>query len=925
LTVDLVPDDRGLDEVVITGYTREQKSRYTGATAKVNAGKINQVPVASIDQILQGRAPGLFVAAGSGQPGQAATVRIRGAGSISGITAPLYIMDGIPIEGAAFQSLNPSDIESVDVLKDATSTALYGSRGANGVIVITTKRGKAGRTNFGARTQWGFANRTTPKFTMMNSQQRIAFEKEMGQLYGDTYGPGWFLARENPDNAGVPESELKDYDKWLDSLSSNTTDWPGIFFRTGRTQEHEVSASGGNERSRFYTSVNYFKQDGIANRSDMERFTFRANLDFSSKRFTGAISTGIGFTRRNFIEGEAGTSIVNPFSAVYYALPYEQPYVNGELLHSGNGTYGVDYFDVREGSDALERQRSTTNRNNQLKGTISGNFKFKITPDLSAVGTLGLDFRETVGERLIKPDSYTGTLAVGGRGSFNENFARNIQILGNGGLVYAKTIGDRHDFDVSALFEALRDWGQSFAYTGFGIDPLRQGSGSAVTAGSATNGLIPTVAGTRYNPNRSYASFIGSGRYTLDRKYTLSLSYRYDGATQAPEKNRWKGFYAAGLGWNVMQENFMKNVDFLDELSFRASYGRTASQFNNDFIYLANYVGGANYAGQNGLTPTFGNSDFDWEYSSTLNIGFDVAFWKRKARVKVDVYDKRTINLVVAQDLSITSGFASGQVNAGEMYNKGIEADISVDVISKKDLLVTLGANFSYNKNKVTSLGLVNEFPSGTSIIRVGLPLGTHFVVGWAGVDPATGNPQYYEKDGVTKSFVYNTATQSVASYGTFIPPFVGGFNGTVRYKGFYVEAFFSFMSGFKRFNNEDFFNENPTFGTSNQSVRVWTDQWRKSGDITDIQKYTTARRFSSKDVQDASFIRFRNLNIGYTFPAKLISRIGVVQGITVYVQGQNLYTWTKWTGFDPEDSNNLASFEYPANRVYTGGIKLDF
>ncbi|KAK6020849.1 hypothetical protein OSTOST_13491, partial [Ostertagia ostertagi] len=414
-------------------------------------------------------------------------------------------MDVIPIEPGVFQSLNPSDIESVDVLKDASSTALYGSRGANGVIVITTKRGRAGKTVYSIKSQFGYANRTTPKFEMLNTQERLQFEKEVGQEFGITAGPGWYLSRDNPANAGLSAAQLTEMDRRLDSLRNNNTNWVDLFFRTG------------------------------------------------------------------------------------------------------------------------------------------------------------------------------------------------------------------------------------------------------------------------------------TGKYSFKDKYTLNLSYRYDGATQVPDERRWKGFYAAGVTWNVMKERFMQNMNFLNTLLLRGSYGQTAAQFANDFAYLANYAGGvgSRYDGIQGLSPTFGNTNLDWEYTTTSNIGVDFSFWQRKVRMKVDVYHRKTTNLVINQNLSFTSGFAAGQVNAGTMVNKGIEADFNVDVVRTKDLLFAVGGNFGYNKNKITSLGSVNEFIQGTGIIRVGLPLGSHYIPKWGGVDPATGNPRYYNRDGSITT-TYDRANQSVAEFGTSIPPFTGGFNASV-------------------------------------------------------------------------------------------------------------------------------------------------
>jgi TonB-linked SusC/RagA family outer membrane protein len=924
VNVSLDIDDRNLDEVVVTGYTRENKSKYAGASSKIAAAKINQVPMGSFDQILQGRTPGLFVGSGSGQPGAAATVLIRGAGSINGVTNPLYIMDGIPIEPAVFQSMNASDFESVDVLKDAIASALYGSRGANGVIVITTKKGKAGRTVFSVKTQAGFATRTDRKFSMMDSRQRIQFEEEIGKEYGATIGPGWYLSRDNPDNASLPAAELAQYDLWLDSLRNSNVDWTDIFFRTGQFQEHEVSASGGSDKVRFYSSVNYFKQKGIALRSDLERFTFRTNLDFSSSRLNTSLNMSVGYSKRNFIEQEQATSILNPFASVYYALPYEQPYINGKLIPSSQvGSVG-GVFDQREGTDALERATNSTFRNNQLKGTLSANLNFKISRAVSAIGTVGIDFRETINDRLFKPGTQTGNSQIGGRGRYDQGYTRNVQVIGNGGFNFNQLFAERHQVSASVLAEAIRDWGNSFNYSGFGIDPLRQGSPSAITPGSPTNGLIPLVGGTLDNPNRAYVGFIGSAKYTFDNKYTLNASFRRDGSTQAPEVNRWKNYYAFGFIWNVMQERFMQDVSFLNALNFRASHGQSAAQFANDFAYLANYTGTNNqYDGVQGSAPTFGDPNYDWEYTTTSNIGIDVNFWENRARAKLDVYNRNTTNLVINQGLSRTSGFAQGLVNAGEMYNRGIEVDLSVDVIKRRNILWSLTGNFAYNKNKVTSLGSANEFILGTSIVRVGLPLGSHYVVKWAGVDPQTGNPQYYKKDGtITSTF---PSSEQVAEFGTSNPPYVGGFGTTLRVGDFTFDAFFSYMFGFKRFNNEDFFNENITFATSNQSERVFTDRWRKPGDITDIQRYSAARQFSSKDIQNSSFLRFRNVNINYNIPRKLLGKTGFISNAVIYVQAQNLFTWTSWRGFDPEDGNNISRFDYPANRVFTGGVKIDF
>jgi TonB-linked SusC/RagA family outer membrane protein len=930
ITVSLEAGNAGLDEIVVTGYTREQKSNFAGAASRVGPKAINDVPNASIDQILQGRAPGLYVTAGSGQPGTAANVIIRGVGTINGSSTPLYVMDGIPIQASAFAALSPTDIASVDILKDAAATSLYGSRGSNGVIVITTKRGRnTGKTTFGVKAQGGFSNRTSPRFQVLDAAQRIKYEEEIGVENGVNIGPGFTYSRLNPANANLPAATLAGYDKIRDSLSNTNYDWINTFFRKGTFQEYEVNASGGTEKMNFYSAVNYFKQDGISRRSGLERYSLRNNLDFRTDRFTAAISSTINFARSSFIESENTTAVVNPFAAAYYALPYEIPYINGVLVHPGNaGPYNV--LDQREGSSALERMLASSRTNNEVKGILGGSFRFKIAEGFSAISTVGVDFQEVTLERYINPNSYTGSTVAGAQGLLTESTSRFLKLIGNAGLNYSHVFAEKHSVDVTALYESIKNTARSLGYTGYGLNPLLGPTPAAVTAGSAT-GFIPLTNG--YRDANALQSAIAIAKYTFDNKYTINANWRYDGSSSVPASKRWHPFYSFGASWNAMKENFMENVTVLSELQLRASYGISASPFASStstnplassFNYLPTYTStGVRYSGAAGLALSqLGNTGYDWEYAKTSNIGVDFSLFKRRIRGSLDVYDKKTENLFISQQLPAESGASSLNINAGTMDNKGIELSLSADIVSTRNLRWSVSGNASYNKNEITSLGQVNEFPSGTSIIRVGLPFGSHFLPKWAGVDAATGEGLYYNLDGSVTT-AYNTSTQSVAQFGSWLPKYQGGFSTSADFKGFYAEAFFSFAAGNKRFNNEDYFNENPSFATSNQSIKV-LERWRKPGDITNIQKFGTARRFSSKDIQDNSFVRFRNLNIGYNVPKEfLASHANFFSTMTIYAQGQNLFTWTNWRGFDPEDSNNISTFEYPAARTYTLGINV--
>ena len=927
INVILQPDIKQINEVVVTGYTTSSRSKSTGATAKVTAAQINDVPIASFDQTLQGRVPGLSVLAGSGQPGAVANVYVRGYTSISGSTTPLYIIDGIPVESSVFSTLNPNDFESVDILKDAAATSLYGSRGANGVLVITTKRGKAGKTVFNYDVQGGFSDRSSTKFDQMTSAEQLSLQRTL------KLGPGYTLS---PDNTAAVRAKVNGVStvlsatqkaQILDSLNNTNTKWDDLFFRRGSFQSHQLSASGGNENTRFYTALSYYQQQGIAKRSSLDRYNLRFNLDHTSGKLKLGLQSGLGYSKSNFIESEGGIALANPFAAAYLGLPYEKAYdANGNIITTGSaGTYPFSIFDNRIASNALARIDATANRNNQIKETIGLNASYEFFKGFTARTTLGLDFRETNNESTIYPNTYVGsTVTNGGQGSYSTANARNLQLIQTSGFQYLNTFG-KHEVFGTVLSENIRNRFANFSYTGYGINPALLNTPAGITAGTATNSLIPVVGGGK--TQNGINSFIAIFKDTYDEKYTIQVTGRRDGSSQVPAVNRWHNFFSVSANWNAKNENFLKNVSWIDVLRLRGSYGTTATPFgttstSGNFGYLALF-GSTSYAGTAGIAPTTpGNPDYNWEFTAQTDFGLDFSFLKNRVRTIIDVYQKDTHNLFVTQMLSATSGFSSLSTNAGKMRNKGLEVSLEGDVIKSKDWIVTLFGNVAYNKNRITSLGQVNQFESGTSIIRVGLPLGSHYAVKSAGVDPQTGQYLYYNRDGSVTN-VYNASTQNVAEYGTYIAPIQGGFGLNASYKGVYVNSLFGFFSKFKRFNNQDFFLTNPANVASYGMEKIVSTVWTTPGQITTIGAVTSQRQFNSVDVQDASFLRLRNVQIGYSLPRSIISRLKYVSGVRIFAQGQNLATWTKWTGFDPEDNNNIASFEYPTPRTYTFGLSV--
>lgn len=914
-----------LDEVVITGYNTATRKEYTGAVSTIQGNRLNKIPVASFDQMLQGRAPGLYVAAGSGQPGASAKVVIRGQATISGSVMPLYVVDGIAVESGVFMTMNPGDFESVSILKDANATALYGSRGANGVILITTKRGKAGELSFTFNTQHGISQPTRSRFNVMNTAERLQFEEEAGLETGRPIGPGWIFSALNPANAALPPAQKERYASILDSLGNIHTNWKDYFLRNDAPfHEYELNASGGTENIRFYSAANYYKQEGIVLRSGMERYSFRTNLDVASKRFSAAINTAVGYTNNKLIESENTQFVTNPMAAVYYALPYEQPYVNGQLVHTGNKARIGGTYDTREGSDALERSQHTSYTVNQLKGTLNTTLKYHLTDHLYASTNLGFDYRENVEVRTIQPGTYSGSQpAVPGRqGMHAEGMSRYFQFTAVSGLTYSKTLQEAHQLTVAGFYEFNRVKFSSMQMTGYGITPGLAGTISGVTPGSALNGFIPKMEGGR--TGSALASWIALARYLYKDKYSLNVTFRRDGSSTVPENNRWHNFYSVGAGYDLKKENFLASEKWLNTVRLRSSYGTSASPFSSNFAYTAGY-GGSRYDGTPAIIPTsVGNEEYNWEYMKIFNVGLDLAVLDNRIRLIADWYNKRTEGIFADEQLSQSSGFSSRRINTGVIRNRGIEIDLSADIIRNKDLTWTAGFNMAYNQNKVLSLGAVNEFTQGASIIRVGLPVNTHYIVKWGGVDPQTGKAQYYNRDG-SLTTNYNVVSQSVATFGTIDPLYTGGITSRVSWKNFSAEVFFSFAQDLYRYNSEEYYMLNSNqFVVSNQSKK-WLSRWRKPGDVTDQPRFSETRNFTSRDIQDASYVRLRNVQLAYRIPATVLKQTHLLRSAMIYLQGQNLYTFTSWTGFDPEDNNSTAFFEYPAARTITAGISIQF
>ena len=937
INVELASVEGVLEEVVITGYARESKAKFAGAVTTISGKTVNDVPVGSFDQAFQGRVPGMLVNSGSGQPGSSAVVTIRGIKSIQGAGAqPLYVLDGVPIPAFDMQTLNPDDFESITVLKDATAAAIYGARGGTGVIVITSKRGKTGKNVVTYKTQYGITQRPNfDRMNLMNTREMLAYE-EREKLVGT---PGWNWSPNNPAIPAGMTAATKA--RSLDSLRNIDIDYANIFYREGISKSHELTLSGGSDRTKFFLSGAYFDQEGIDLGSSLKRYTIRFNLDHSTDKFTAQFNSTIGYSKSQLAEGDfLGNSPRSPFQMTYRAKTYENPYNLDGSLRFGAST-SMAY---RQVANLLEGLQNTVRGYDQIKMVGNGLLAYKLFPTLTVRNNLGVNASNNYINRYVNADSYVGSLQSFQNGVAQESNSVNSEFINTSSVLYNEKFG-KSEIEASANFEIVRGFQRGLGFTLFNLDKRLTQTGQGATA-------LPTNGAATYPQNASSAksgfgirSYFATAKYTYDNKYSLNANIRRDGTSRiVNEENREVTSWSAGFTWNALQERFLSKQSIFSDLKVRLSFGIipnigsiSTSSYGAGLQSITNYqgpqvptFGTAAYAGSTigGLVPNSpGNPNLQIERIQKANIGIDFSVWNGRARFNLDAYDEKTLDLFVNQPLSGTTGFGSLYINAGKMQNKGLELNAKVDVVRTRDFGVTLGVNHSYNVNKILDLGSVNEFFLGTFVIREGLAYGTHYNYNYLGADPATGAPRYEAPDGSVTNDIAKAG--QFAKFGNYLPKHQGGLDFEFRYKSFSINGLFSYQFDVVRSNNTRNWitRGTPGYHTIVRASRELIDnQWTAPGDKKFFQKSTFDRGFTSSDLEDAKFLRFRNLVVAYQLPAiKGPNGKPMFTGGRLYAQGQNLAIWSPWRGLDPEDNNNISLNEYPNPSMFTLGLDINF
>lgn len=873
-----------LDDVVVIAYGVRKKGTITGSVATVKSESIESTPTAAFDQALQGQVPGLMVLSNSGEPSASASMTIRGTNSINSGTAPLYILDGVAISASDFNTVNPSDIESITVLRDASSTSIYGARAANGVIVITTKRGRnMDRPSINYRMQLGFSDIAYGNWDLMNTAERIQYEREIGMTDG------------------------KDYNL----LSRTDVNWVDAVYDTAMLQSYELTVSGATDKTNYYFSGGYYDQDGIAPGSGLKRYSMRFNFE---QQMAGWLRMGTN-TMLNYQDieqaDEGAYTLVTPISAARFMLPYWNPFrQDGSIASIADGSW------KGQGQNPLEWLENNPRSYKKYKVLSTLFAEAKPIEGLTIRSQFAVDYSHVTGFSKSNP-GYAPNQGEG-RASRNTSDAMSLNISNT--ISYAFDIRDIHSFNFM-----LGQEGVNYHYEGFGLS----------TAGQSNDLLTDISTATRATswsstPTSDYAllSFFARGEYNYDSRYYVELAARADGSSRFGAKGRFAGFWSAGLMWNMKNEEFAKDKWWLTNARIAFSTGTSGNSSIPNYDHLALVGGGMDYVENAGVVPIQpGNENLEWESTLTTNLGFHFGFWNR-LDVDLELYEKETSNMLMVVPLSYatSNGFGYRWDNVGRMRNYGAELNVSANVVSVGSFNWNVNANVSYNRNSIVELynGVTEYEPANTSTkLVVGDRLGQFYLNRFYGVNPANGDALWLTKDGEITTELRDS--DKVLTGKSSIAPWQGGFGTALSWKGLSLSAQFSWVGERYMINNDRYFDEsNGRFMSYNQSRRL-LDRWKNPGDVTDIPRHGVYTEFDTRLLENASFLRLKNLTLSYSLPAGLLSKTVVIRGLRIYAQGQNLLTWTGFSGLDPEGSSNMYQAAYPMSRQFTFGLDITF
>ncbi len=935
--VKLVPDTKALDEVIVVGYGKVNKESFTGSATQVKGTDIAAVAVPTITDALQGQSAGLQITSANGDPGSGSTMRIRGIGSMKTNSAPLYVIDGAIVSGG-ITSINPNDIASMTVLKDASATAIYGARAANGVILITTKTGKKGSVNISLDTKFGVYQLPNRGYNLMSSADHYKhyydyFRSEGVPMDQSNAYVLQVLSGNNPYNMINP---LDDNGNVVDGARIITnTDWVDEVFRTGKTQEYNVSASGGTENTNYFISLGYADTEGIVKGANFTRYNFRLNLNTKlTKRITLGTNSSFYYTdRESGARGSSGAAptrnaLLYPNAVSVYEIDSEgnvQYDENGKPIYNFNNPVSRDYnplFTIENdiASSKVYRLLSNMYLNVDLGFLLNGlSFRTDNSVDFNTLKSFSFD----------NPFHGDGS-AVGGRGSSSGTW--NSLITTSNRFNYKKAFGD-HKFEVLAGFEASQNqtntnYAEATSYAVY-ADVVLPELGNATTP----------VGASSSESKWSMLSYLGRVNYDYHDRYYFSASIRRDGSSRFGENKRFGTFYSLGASWRLSEEEFMNNATWLDNLKLRASYGTSGNDQIGMFAYLANFQD-ADYDGNPGvILYRPGNKELSWETSKSATFGVDFAMFAHRLSGTIEYYNRKTDDLLYNVPISMSSGFDSVTRNSASLKNSGIEITLDYRLMKVGDFAWDMGINYTINKNVITYLP-TGEDVLHTKIWKEGGSVYDFYLRDYAGVDKNDGLAMWYKDvlDGDGKptgdrepTKDYNEATRYVV--GSSQPDGYGGFNNTFTYKGFSLNANVFFSNGGKilDFVEMDLMNDGNKVGY--QMIDEAKNAWKNPGDVTDVPRFnvmdkTSSNMMSTRYLYDATYVKLKAVTLAYQIPTSFAKKLGMTS-MSTYISGNNLFVWVKdkgFKGFDPEVGlTGQTGYVTPNPSSLVMGVKLNF
>ncbi|MCH7401430.1 SusC/RagA family TonB-linked outer membrane protein [Belliella kenyensis] len=916
-----------LSEFVVTGYSVQEKRVITGAISSVQKEQIENMPVASFDRAIQGQLSGVNIMGASGVPGGPVRINVRGQGSITAGNDPLIIVDGVQLNSDLVSGLtasnplaflNPNDIESIEVLKDAAAASIYGAQAANGVILVTTKKGKSGKTQYTLNYYHGITA-PMPELPMLNSQEYldVRFEARNNRY------PTRTELRNRQDILSASGLPLDLTDEQIANLP--TYNWQNEVFQTGRLNNIELSASGGNNKTTFFLSGSYNKTDGNVIGVDFQRATAKLSMTHKENE---RLSFGFNVNFANIIQnGPSGSDgSTGNLAAPQYTGPAILPFIP---IYNEDGTRNapIEGFPGSSNRNPIHETLVNELTSNTKSAIANFNIDYSFTDKLTFRSFYGLDYRVIDDRRYVDPQTRSG---VASQGSLSVGFRQNTNFITNQTLRYSNTYNDLHNLSLLAGAEYRSDVAErtSVSATGFSTSQFRTIQSAAVITGASGSWTGFKRVG-----------MFGQANYDFDKKYMVSAILRYDGSSRFGENNKFGFFPALSAGWDIKQESFMLDNHWLDQLKIRVGYGQTGNDAIGNFSSRGLYSGSSssNYNNEPGIFPiSIANTDLRWERNVTTNIGLDYSLWSGRVSGSVELFRRDSRDLLLDRPLPQYSGFSLVTSNVGAVRNEGLEIAVNTVNINSGNFYWKTNFNITFIRNEVLRLFDDEQVLPGNQSVRVGYPLRTNVDYAYAGVNSATGRPMWYDGN---NNITYNpVAPNDLFVFGNELSSHFGGLTNEFKYKGITFTTLFIYDFG-RQFEN----GANSRLWRNGDDDRntlafLYHQRWTEPGQITAVPRPIhggsepngrSHSSSSSRFLEDASFIRLKQLSVSYDFPKSITNKMKV-NGLRLYGQGVNLLTWTKWTGYDPELIINEGNFSsargvIPQTRAYTLGFQLLF